>query len=182
MMTEKLQREWVSRAVPFHPVSVCKARRQSGVVLPIVMILMVILGVLAVSGMDDTAMQERMAGNLRDREVAFQAAESALRMGEGLIQANRSIAEGNLDVSGAEAAVWDGVTPEPSGTRTGLYGGDDRIRLALDPVYYVGPPLLLRINPGETPPQFRQIFPVMSRALGATDSTVVILRSTFEPL
>lgn len=164
------------------PTGVGSVRRQSGVVLPIVMILMVILGVLAVSGMDDTAMQERMAGNLRDREVAFQAAESALRMGEGWIQANRSIAEANIEVSGAEAAMWNGVSPAPSGIRTGLYGGDDRISLAADPVYYVGPPQLLRVNPGETPPQFRQIFPVVSRALGATDTTIVILRSTFEPL
>jgi len=146
------------------------------------MILMVILAVLAVSGMDDTAMQERMAGNLRDRDVAFQAAESALRMGEGWIQANRSIAEANTEISGTEAAAWDGVTPAPSGTRTGLYDADDRISLAADPVFYVGPPRLLRINPGETPPKFRQIFPVMSRSLGATDTTIVILRSTFEPL
>ena len=46
-------------------------RQQAGVVLPVVLILLVILGVLATSGMDDTAMQERMAGNLRDREIAF---------------------------------------------------------------------------------------------------------------
>ncbi|MEQ8515868.1 MAG: PilX N-terminal domain-containing pilus assembly protein [Chromatocurvus sp.] len=158
------------------------ANRQSGVVLPIVMILMVILGVLAVSGMDDTAMQERMAGNMRDREVAFQAAESALREGEGWIQANRSIAEANTELSGTEASAWNGAAPAPSGTSTGLYDADDRIELAANPVYYVGPPRLLRVNPGETPPKFRQIFPVVSRALGATDTAVVILRSTFEPL
>lgn len=156
--------------------------RQSGVVLPVVMILMVILGVLAVSGMDDTAMQERMAGNLRDREIAFQAAESALRMGEGWIQTNRSIADANTEISGLEAAAWDGITPPLSDTRTALYGAGDRISLAADPIFYVGPPELLRINPGEAPPQFRQIYPVISRALGATDTTIVILRSTFEPL
>src|SRR6056297_1077089 len=100
------------------PCGLGRAHRQSGIVLPIVMILMVILGVLAVSGMDDTAMQERMAGNLRDREVAFQAAESALRMGEGWIQTNRSEAEGNTEMSGAQAATWDGLSPEPSGVRT----------------------------------------------------------------
>jgi len=131
-------------------------------------------------------MQERMAGNLRDREVAFQAAESALRMGEGWIQDNRSEAEGNSEISGAEAATWDwgGLPDRPSrsGVRTGLYGGDDRIQLHREPVFYVGPPQLLRVNPGETPPRFRQIFPVISHAYGATESTIVVLRSTFEPL
>ena len=155
---------------------------QRGVVLPVVMILMVILGVLAVSGMDDTAMQERMAGNMRDREIAFQAAEAALRSGEDWLQGNRDTAEGNMPLAGEDARVWNGAAPAPSGTRTGLYlsGGD--ISLAAEPVFYVGPPQLLRSNPGETPAQFREIFPVIARGLGGTDSTVVILRSTFEPL
>lgn len=157
-------------------------RRQRGVVLPIVMILMVILGVLAVSGMDDTAMQERMAGNMRDREIAFQAAESALRDGETWLQANRDTAEGNADLAGADARTWDGASPVPSGTRTGLYTTDDEISLAADPVFYVGPPRLLRSNPGETPAQFREIFPVIARGVGGTDTAVVILRSNFEPL
>lgn len=155
---------------------------QRGVVLPIVMILMVILGVLSVSGMDDTAMQERMAGNMRDREIAFQAAESALRDGETWLQANRDTAEGNTELAGTDARAWDGVTPAPSGTRTGLYDADDAISLAADPVFYVGPPRLLRSNPGETPAEFREIFPVVARGLGGTDSAIVILRSTFEPL
>lgn len=157
-------------------------QRQRGVVLPIVMILMVILGVLAVSGMDDTAMQERMAGNMRDREIAFQAAESALRDGELWLQGNRDTAEGNMEMMGEDARIWNGAAPAPSGRRTGLYAADDVISLSAEPVYYVGPPRLLRSNPGETPAQFREIFPVIARGQGATDTTVVILRSTFEPL
>lgn len=155
-------------------------RYQRGVVLPIVMILMVILGVLAVSGMDDTAMQERMAGNMRDREIAFQAAESALRAGEEWLQSNRDSVK--LDaLVGEQARDWDGS--KRSGKRTGLYSSDDIISLSDDPpVFYVGPPQLLRTNPGETPPEFREIFPVIARGQGATDTSVVILRSTFEPL
>ena len=166
-------------------VSIRSQHRQRGVVLPIVMILMVILGVLAVSGMDDTAMQERMAGNMRDRELAFQAAESALRSGEMWLQGNRDTAEGNVELAGEEARAWNplnGELPAPSGTRAGLYTAADGISLAADPVFYVGPPRLLRSNPGETPAQFREIFPVIALGVGATDTTVVILRSTFEPL
>lgn len=163
-----------------HPVGA--PRSQRGVVLPIVMILMVILGVLAVSGMDDTAMQERMAGNLRDREIAFQAAESALREGETWVQTNRLIASANIELAGTAASQWNGAAPTPSGTRTNLYAAGDVISLSADPVYYVGPPQLLRVNPGETPPEFREIFPVIARGQGATDTSIVILRSTFEPL
>lgn len=155
---------------------------QRGVVLPVVMLLMVIIGVLAVSGMDDTAMQERMAGNLRDREIAFQAAESALREGEAWLQANAASVSANPALTGQEAAAWDGATPAPSGTLTTLYDAGDIIELATDPVYYAGPPRLLRVNPGEIPPEFRELYPVTARSLGATDTALVILRSTFEPL
>jgi type IV pilus assembly protein PilX len=155
---------------------------QRGVVLPVVVILMVIMAILAISGMDDTAMQERMAGNLRDRDIAFQAAESALREGEAWLQANAATAAVNTSISGLQAANWDGAAPAPSGTLVGLYPASAVISLAANPAYYVGPPELLRINPGETPPEFREVFPVIARSLGATDTTVVILRSTFEPL
>ena len=165
-------------------------RQQAGVVLPVILILLVILGVLATSGMDDTAMQERMAGNLRDREIAFQAAESALRAGETWLGTNSSLVLGNATMSGQEAAAWvpDPNSPPsgwpPSGWLTGLYGAGDAISLDDDPgpAFYVGPPMLLRVNPGEVPPKWRQIHNVTARSPGATDTTVVTVRSTFEPL
>ena len=40
--------------------------------------------------MQTTTMEEKMAGNMRDRNLAFQAAEAALRTGEGYLQ-NTSI-------------------------------------------------------------------------------------------
>ena len=155
---------------------------QRGVVLPVVIILMLIMSILAVSEMDDTAMQERMSGNLRNRDIAFQAAESALREGEAWLQANAASVGANARVSGLASRDWNGAAPAPSGVLTNLYGAGDPINLAADPVFYVGPPELLRINPGETPPEFREIYPVISRSLGANADTLVILRSTFEPL
>ncbi|EAQ95820.2 pilus assembly PilX family protein [Congregibacter litoralis] len=157
-------------------------RRQRGIVLPVVIILMVVMSILAISGMDDTAMQERMAGNLRDRDIAFQGAESALREGEAWLQANAAAAAVNANISGVQAADWNGVAPAPTNTLSGLYASGSIVSLAADPAFYVGPPELLRVNPGETPPEFREVFPVISRSLGATNATVVILRSTFEPL
>jgi type IV pilus assembly protein PilX len=149
------------------------------------MILMVIMVVLGISGMDDTAMQERMSGNLRNRDIAFQAAESALRQGEAWLQANAPSVSANPRITGLASQNWDpanGVGPAPSGVLAGLYAGNPVINLAADPVFYVGPPELLRINPGETPPEFREIHPVVARSVGANDNTLVILRSTFEPL
>ena len=43
---------------------------------------------LGVSSMSTSNLEEKMSGNSRDREIAFQAAESALREAERIVQNN----------------------------------------------------------------------------------------------
>ena len=58
------------------------AAHQSGAVLIISLIMLLLLTLLATTGMQSTSLQEKMAGNLRDKSLAFQAAESALNVAE----------------------------------------------------------------------------------------------------
>ena len=53
--------------------------QQSGIVLMLSLIFLILLTLLAISGMQGTILQERMAGNTRDRMLALEAAETALR-------------------------------------------------------------------------------------------------------
>jgi type IV pilus assembly protein PilX len=62
--------------------------RQQGSVLLVSLIMLLLLTLVAVGGMQGTILQERMTGNLRDRDLAFQAAEAALREAEGFIRTN----------------------------------------------------------------------------------------------
>ena len=55
---------------------------QQGVSLVIVLVLLVATSLLGIAVLRSAAMQERMSANLRDRGVAFQAAEAALRYAE----------------------------------------------------------------------------------------------------
>ena len=57
-------------------------RRQRGAVLIVALVILLVLTILGVSSVQNTTMEERMAGNYRDRFTAFQAAEAALRRGE----------------------------------------------------------------------------------------------------
>ncbi len=52
--------------------------RQRGTALVMALVFLVVLTILGMSTMNTTLLQERMSGNLKDRQVAFQAAESAL--------------------------------------------------------------------------------------------------------
>ncbi len=55
------------------------AKRQAGISLLVVLILLVVTSVLGIAVLRSSAMQERMGANLRDRSLAFQAAEAAMR-------------------------------------------------------------------------------------------------------
>jgi type IV pilus assembly protein PilX len=54
-------------------------RRQHGAVLIVALLFLVILTILGLTAMSGTTMEERMSGNTRDANIAFQAAEAALR-------------------------------------------------------------------------------------------------------
>ena len=62
-------------------------QRQRGVVLVTGLIFLVILTLFGVTALTNTLLEERMAGNTRDQEVAFQAAEAALRDAETFLEA-----------------------------------------------------------------------------------------------
>lgn len=56
--------------------------RQNGAVLVFCLVFLAILTLMGVSGMESTILEERMSGNMQDYNTAFQAAESALKVGE----------------------------------------------------------------------------------------------------
>lgn len=58
------------------------AVRQTGAVLVVSLLILLVMTVLGVAAMGTTTLQERMANNNRQQQVAFQAAEAALRAAE----------------------------------------------------------------------------------------------------
>lgn len=59
---------------------------QRGSALIVAMVMLLVLTLLGVTAVRNTTLQERMAGNLRDSNLAFQAAERALREGEKFLR------------------------------------------------------------------------------------------------
>lgn len=59
--------------------------REAGAALFVSLVFLFTLTIIGLAGMQNTALQEKMAGNLRDRNLAFQAADSALRVGEAML-------------------------------------------------------------------------------------------------
>lgn len=152
-----------------------RLRGERGSALAIALIFLLLMTLLGVSAMRSSNLQERMAGNLRDRNMAFQAAEAALRAGETWLLQLPNQATANLTPVLVNPGAWDGSVPTPTGTVVGLDG-----QLASNPVFYVAEPSLRRVGI-QLPPDFRRIYPVTARGEGGTDVAVVVLQSTFEP-
>lgn len=74
------------------PRSACRTGRgaQSGVVLILGLVILLVITLIGVTGIETTVMQERMAGNLRQNDIALQSAEAALQAGLAYIEAQRS--------------------------------------------------------------------------------------------
>lgn len=57
-------------------------KRQRGITLIVALIFLAMLALLGATAAQNSVLEERMAGNTRDRDLAFQAAEAALRDAE----------------------------------------------------------------------------------------------------
>lgn len=90
---------------PFPPV-----RRQRGAVLIFCLVFLLILTLMGVSSMESTILEERMAGNMQDYRVAFQAAESALDEAEQWLAGRLLWPTSSADGS---TGVWVRETMDP---------------------------------------------------------------------
>lgn len=73
--------------MPQHPnIMSSLPRAQRGAVLVVSLIILLIMTIIGVSSMKNTTLEERMAGNLRDQNLAFQSAEAALIEGENYLE------------------------------------------------------------------------------------------------
>ena len=86
--------------------SVERPHGQRGIALVVVLLLLLSVTLIGLAAMRGTLMQERMAGNVAARGVAFQATEAALREAEGVAA--------ELVGEPAGAACDQGVCPQPA--------------------------------------------------------------------
>jgi type IV pilus assembly protein PilX len=90
--------------------------------------MLLLMTLIGTTGMQSTSLQEKMAGNMRNRNLAFQAAESALEAGESFIGSKTSAeldalvldpnafnctgADGLYKQSGTGCSIVDGPDPD----------------------------------------------------------------------
>jgi type IV pilus assembly protein PilX len=171
---------------------------QKGTALVTSLLLLLVLTVIGVTAMQMTRMQERMAGNTRDLNMAFQGAEAALRNGEDMISTQPFPPD---TCSAAPCEFWDANASAVSNPETRDFttwwvpktdeyeaSGDhanptrELTDLAADPhfvvEYVTDVPDTLTKGDGSLPTA-RYFYQVTAISQGATDKAVTVLQSTY---
>lgn len=158
--------------------------QQQGVTLIISMIVLLLLTLMGLASIQNTGLEEKMAGSLRDQNMAFQAAESALRDAEGVLASTTVLP--NFDgTTAGYYAVLEGQPEHWAASRwtasAASYSGTS-LATASVPRYIIeqlvatgGGSSLEAVAVQENEPLFR----VTGRGVGVTSNAVVVLQSIF---
>jgi type IV pilus assembly protein PilX len=166
--------------------------RQRGAVLVVALLMLLVMTILGVTAMQMSRSEERMAGNSRDVNLAFQGAEAGLRDGEGRIEPLLMVPS---TCSTAPCTVWrenllaaDVRNQAPTfwttyGREYGVVGTREVTDTTRDPIVVVE---LLGFLPDsladESDPAAksgRHFYRVSSNSTGASADAQVLLESTY---
>lgn len=86
--------------------------RQRGSALLVSLVFLLLLTMIGISSIQDSTLQERMAGNNRDQGVAFQSAEAGLRAAERFLIDNVAVVGGLFNNSNGLYSANSGSLPD----------------------------------------------------------------------
>lgn len=159
---------------------------QRGSALIIALVILLIMTIIGVQAMRTTTLEEKMAGNYLDNQIAFEAAEYALKEADRWLRVKT--APPIADSSGTNG-VWSAGAPQPSSdswwTNATVAGGDIKglsgKALAGQPRYYIEQKQIVKnsaeIGTGVQPPTY--YYQVTARGQGGVANSVVLLQVSY---
>lgn len=167
-----------------------RPRRQQGTALIVALVMLIAMTVLGLTSARSTLMQEQMTGNKRQKQVAFEGAEAAVRMGEAQLWASLGGAPPNARQPATcgpcpvyAANSFDplaGATWDTANNNVAL--GPDMPGMAERPTYYVEHERTVGLTPmtgiagGGSELRY---YKVTGRSTGQQQRVESIVRSTF---
>jgi len=147
------------------PIRAHLPKGQQGVTLIVALIFMAILALLGVTVAQTTQLEERMAGNTRDRDLAFQATEAALTWASTQNMTTLSGGATINDAANDDAVFWNAFA----------WAGATQLTPAQITVNGLAAYPQLVVERRGTSTRYR----VTSRGVGASANTVVILQAEY---
>jgi type IV pilus assembly protein PilX len=162
-------------------------KSQSGAVLIISLIMLLLLTLIGITGSQVTGLEEKMAGNSKDQNLAFQSAEAALRAGEARIETLWNSGNGSIQsfcngTAGLFSSVAGCVNAAPALTTVDLWSNNAKSLQGTANALVKNPPRYFITYVGAYsagPPVVPISFMITARGTGGQDNTQVILRSYY---
>lgn len=170
--------------------------KQTGAVLFVGLMMLLVMSLIAITSMQGSTLEERMAGNTRDNLVALQTAEAALQAGEALLDSG-TLSLVSFDNDGTDALydnadddLWKTISTSLTGwadSNSTRYMAFNPSNVTTEPRFIIQhvsetqvAPKLLVENYGEGQAgQTIQLFRVTARGTGGSDNTEVVLQSMY---
>jgi type IV pilus assembly protein PilX len=166
-------------------------RKQSGVVLVITLIILLILTLLGTSSIQMTGLLERMARNTTDTNAALGAAEAGLLAAESLVEAETGLTAYEANTAGKYKILGTGVTPRWQNPAT--WNASDSLAAthtgsAIAPRYIIEfvttvvsaeDSLNLDNVGGDSGTDQTQVFRITALGVGKSESAKVYLQTTY---
>lgn len=158
-------------------------RGQGGTVLVVSLIILLLMTLIGITAMNTTGLEEKMAGNSRDRNFAFQAAESALREAENTIQISCTKPSScpGLALTPLDSLDFTTMTNANWVTNGIEYGtaAKDIAEVTADPRYIIEAlPFVSDSNDPGKPFPGSSYYRVTARGTGSSNGATVILQAT----
>ena len=175
--------------------------RQRGNTLVLILMFLSLMAMMGLTAMQGSTLQERMAGNLRDRSFAMQAAEDALRIAEAFAQAQ---AGNDAAFDGSNQGLYDAASNPPDPFDDPAWEDDATLDLGdlvangfitnqdlvsgvdSQPSFYIQylgkqplEPCYMGNCPATQDPLTFYIFLIMARGTGLSNNSVVVLESYY---
>jgi type IV pilus assembly protein PilX len=117
---------------PRHPTPIAQARRESGAALVVGLILLLVLTLLAISGMTTASLELQMAGNEQYQKRAFEASDAGIEQAMTAGVYNTNVTVGAYDnpapASRSPTATRPTARPMPSSASTSCASTSSRGR------------------------------------------------------
>lgn len=169
---------------------------QEGAVLLIGLIMLLLMSIIGLAAVRGTNLQELMAGNARDKQIAFQAAETALRKAELVVDGQNppnigtDIGMINQAATGASSEYWrNGFAWDPVSGVQKTVEVNDALEFVQAKPRYVVEKLNVTYIPGSdgraadwlgvlAAPEI-SVYRVTSKGVGLTEKSIVYLQSVY---
>lgn len=153
--------------------------KQQGATLIVALIFLVVMTLLGIAAAQNSSLEERMAGNTRNRDLAFQAAEAALDHAQQNLFAGENISSLGFGTGSPGLLIYDAATANDANywgttytwsTATARQPTATLNQVAAQPLYVV-----------EKMPDVvtTQYYRVTARGVGKDSSAVVIVQAVF---